>query len=125
MFPESGRKIPVIIRIVVVFPAPLRPSRPVIVPRRTVNETPSTARTFPNVFLTSRTAKISAIPILSTAPGIVRGEEEWGCGGSGTRRNRVVVLRRDTTEEILDLLDDPDDPVAGASDQIAIPSGRS
>src|SRR3954452_20070091 len=41
--------------MVVVFPAPLRPSSPVIVPRWTVNETPSTARTVPNVFTTSRT----------------------------------------------------------------------
>ena len=64
--------MPVIIRIVVVLPAPLRPRRPVIVPRRTVNETPSTARTSPNVFRTSRTARISAIPILSFAPRIVR-----------------------------------------------------
>src|SRR5438270_12443927 len=53
--PASGKKTPVIIRMVVVFPAPFRPSNPVIVPRWTVNETPSTALTAPNVFTTSRT----------------------------------------------------------------------
>src|SRR5688500_1886190 len=57
-------KMPVIMRMVVVFPAPLRPSSPVMVPLRTLNETPSTARTSPNVFRISRTARMSAIPVL-------------------------------------------------------------
>src|SRR5471032_504624 len=59
--PASGMKMPVIMRIVVVFQAPLRPRRPVIVPRRIEKETPSTARTSPNVLTTSRTARISDI----------------------------------------------------------------
>src|SRR5882762_1717905 len=63
--PASGKKTPVIIRMVVVFPAPFRPSNPVIVPRWTVNETPSTARTSPNVFTTSRTDKTTDMRKLS------------------------------------------------------------
>src|ERR1700680_727696 len=59
--PESGRKIPVIIRMVVVLPAPLRPRRPVIVPCLTEKETPSTARTALNVFTISRTERTSVI----------------------------------------------------------------
>src|SRR5436309_15757631 len=54
-------KIPVIIRMVVVLPAPLRPSRPVIVPFWMEKETPSTARTAPNVFTISRTDRTSLI----------------------------------------------------------------
>src|SRR5205823_13548820 len=61
MVPASGRKMPVIIRMVVVFPAPFRPRSPVMVPRRTENETPSTARTAPNVLTTSRTARTTDI----------------------------------------------------------------
>jgi hypothetical protein len=64
--PESGMKMPVIIRMVVVFPAPFRPRSPVIVPRRTVNEIPSTARTSPKTLTMSRTARIS--PIAENSP---------------------------------------------------------
>src|SRR5207245_8356335 len=59
--PESGMKMPVIILIVVVLPAPLRPRRPVMVPCWTEKETPSTARTAPNVLTISRTERTSLI----------------------------------------------------------------
>src|SRR5947209_822733 len=87
MLPESGRKMPVIIRMVVVFPAPLRPRRPVMVPCRTVKETPSTALTTPNVLTTSRTAKTTDIRRnlaegLGTAAYCTRGRGQ-GLGGMG------------------------------------------
>ena len=41
--PEVGVTRPISIAIVVVFPAPLPPSRPVIVPRGSANEMPATA----------------------------------------------------------------------------------
>src|ERR1043166_9151450 len=85
MLPESGRKMPVIIRMVVVFPAPFRPSSPVMVPRRTEKETPSTARTTPNVLTTSRTAKTTDIhrPLAGNLETrrIVRGEGVRVTGG--------------------------------------------
>src|SRR5687768_11553087 len=111
--PESGKKIPVIIRIVVVLPAPLRPRRPVMVPRRTVNEIPSTARTSPNVFLTSRTARISPIglPLAPWPPqrrdqsaGYCTGEREKG-SGFGVRRTRLILEDPDIREP-LELLED-------------------
>src|SRR5690349_13144002 len=62
MVPLSGRKMPVIMRMVVVFPAPLRPRRPVMVPRFTANETPSTARTVAKDLVMSRTERTSGMP---------------------------------------------------------------
>jgi hypothetical protein len=47
MLPLLGRRIPAIIRIVVVLPAPLGPSRPNSSPRGTWSEIPSTAVNFP------------------------------------------------------------------------------
>src|SRR3954470_6144575 len=102
--PASGKKTPVIIRIVVVFPAPLRPSSPVIVPRWTVNETPSTARRAPNVFTTSRTDQTTDIRKLSQrlSRRIVReGELRF-------RRNRIVQVEDRGRE---DLLQRPNDTV--------------
>ena len=49
--PEVGGMTPVIIRIVVDFPAPFGPKKPKISPRLTVNETPFTARLGPNSFM--------------------------------------------------------------------------
>src|SRR5438309_1275763 len=86
--PESGMKMPVIIRMVVVFPAPLRPRRPVMVPRGTEKETPSTAWTAPNVFTTSRKARMSDIyPVSSFGgdelPGNCTLRDDYGFGGAG------------------------------------------
>ena len=50
MEPFVGAITPVIIRIVVVFPAPLGPSKPKISPARALNETLRTAATSLNVF---------------------------------------------------------------------------
>ena len=41
--PAVGRSSPMIMRMVVDFPAPFGPRKPVTVPGRTVNEMPSTA----------------------------------------------------------------------------------
>jgi hypothetical protein len=41
--PDVGRSNPTIIRMVVDFPAPFGPRKPVTIPGRTVNDTPSTA----------------------------------------------------------------------------------
>src|SRR5437868_14215900 len=46
-------------RSVVVLPAPLGPSRPVISPSRATNETPATARTAPNDLCRFSTSNIS------------------------------------------------------------------
>src|SRR5687768_3037352 len=51
--PVSGRKTRLIIRSVVVLPAPFLPRRPVMVPLRTAKETSSSARTDANDFETS------------------------------------------------------------------------
>src|SRR5467141_1229636 len=48
--PSVGGMKPVIIRIVVDFPAPFGPRKPSTSPRSTENDTPSTARFGPNVF---------------------------------------------------------------------------
>ena len=47
MVPLVGRSTPSSIDSVVVFPAPLPPSSAVVVPRRTANEMPRTASSFP------------------------------------------------------------------------------
>src|SRR6185369_2873895 len=108
--PESGMKMPVIMRIVVVLPAPFRPKRPVMVPRRTEKETPSTARTSPNVLTTSRTARISDIyPVLSRQGAFDPGN----CTGTtalrfrGCRLDEVFVgLDPESLRQVLDELDD-------------------
>src|SRR3954467_3753607 len=98
--PASGKKTPVIIRMVVVFPAPLRPSSPVIVPRWTVNETPSTARTAPNVFTTSRTDKTTDMRKLpGESPAYCKREGGLGFGEGG-------VFRSNRVEDLFDLPDD-------------------
>src|SRR5260370_30514106 len=104
MEPESGKKMPVIMRMVVVFPAPFRPSRPVIVPRRTVNETPSTARTAPNVLTTLRTSNTTDISRTLPRPETLRQDRPgileaayctWaggqGLGGVGVGDRGVIV----------------------------------
>src|SRR6266581_3069968 len=48
--PSVGGMKPVIIRMVVDFPAPFGPRKPSTSPRSTENDTPSTARFGPNVF---------------------------------------------------------------------------
>ena len=50
MLPASGRMSVYSMRSVVVLPAPLGPSRPVISPSRALNDTPCTARTAPKDF---------------------------------------------------------------------------
>src|SRR6202011_5183834 len=56
--PRSGIKIPKIIRIVVVLPAPLGPSKPNVVPAGTVNETSRPATTSPNARATLERTKV-------------------------------------------------------------------
>jgi hypothetical protein len=46
--PESARRMSSTIRIAVVFPAPLAPSRPKILPGSTLKLAPSSATTSPN-----------------------------------------------------------------------------
>src|SRR3954453_2589329 len=104
MEPESGKKIPVIMRMVVVFPAPLRPRRPVMEPRRTVNETPSTARTESKVLTTSRTERISTMTRLQKKCGY--------CRGSGMGGIRLKVVLRDDREDLFEVLHKPYDWVA-------------
>src|SRR5262245_18949000 len=53
--PWSGGRNPVTMRIVVVLPAPLAPSRPTTCPRPTSKLTPRTALTRPNDLETART----------------------------------------------------------------------
>src|ERR1019366_2624269 len=57
MVPEVGSRTLRIILMVVVFPAPLGPSRPTISLRRTVNETASTATISPYTLRRSATAR--------------------------------------------------------------------
>src|SRR5919197_2445625 len=79
--PESGSRKPVIIFIVVDFPAPLGPRNPSTSPRITFSETPSTALMLPKLFL-SASVSINAVisSYLST--------REWATAGP----------RRDPTE---------------------------
>src|SRR4029450_374020 len=53
--------MPLIIRSIVVLPAPFRPSSPVMDPFRIEKDTPSTARTLPKVFEISCTLRTSVM----------------------------------------------------------------
>src|SRR5713101_7666420 len=63
--PSVGGMKPVIIRMVVDFPAPFGPRNPSTSPRSTENDTPSTARFGPNVFTRFSTLimRFTQIPI--------------------------------------------------------------
>src|SRR5436189_3611025 len=65
MFPLSGLVIPTIIRIVVVFPAPLGPRKPNTLPGRTSNDSPSTAVKSPNRFVTPSTRNVAAPSLIN------------------------------------------------------------
>src|SRR6266540_5052839 len=93
MVPESGMKMPVTMRIVVVLPAPLRPRRPVIVPCWTEKETPSTARTAPKVFTTSRTERTSLIRRYCCGVLYASQSHFYGLGSpaSGTSSGKIVL----------------------------------
>src|SRR5713101_9760386 len=62
--PSVGGMKPVIIRMVVDFPAPFGPRNPSTSPRSTENDTPSTARFGPNVFTKFSTLIMRFIQIL-------------------------------------------------------------
>src|SRR5258708_39563196 len=63
--PSVGGMKPVLIRMVVDFPAPFGPRKPSTSPRSTENDTPSTARFGPNVFTKFSTLimRFTQIPI--------------------------------------------------------------
>src|SRR5262252_5908167 len=80
MAPRSGRKMPLIIRRVVVLPAPFLPKSPQIRPRCTANETSSTARLAPKLFETretSRTVESSRTAVRSVYDGGAEGRPRW------------------------------------------------
>jgi hypothetical protein len=60
---------PVIMRMVVDFPAPFGPRNPSTSPRPTENETPSTARFAPNIFVKFSTLIIRPAAIQTTSNG--------------------------------------------------------
>src|SRR6266568_9403576 len=62
--PSVGGMKPVIIRMVVDFPAPFGPRNPSTSPRSTENDTPSTARFGPNVFTKFSTLIMRFVQIL-------------------------------------------------------------
>src|SRR3954449_183096 len=97
-------------RMVVVFPAPFRPRSPVIVPRRTVNETPSTARTAPNVLTTSRTSNTTDMRRQPFSRNVKRLEAAyctWGGGlGLGVGGSGIISNDDDPRQNMLDHLDD-------------------
>src|SRR5229473_1760650 len=84
-------------RIVVVLPAPLRPRRPVMVPCRTEKETPSTARTAPNVLVISRTERTSVISrFFYRECGVLYADRVSGYFGavSASARSQIVLTTR-------------------------------
>src|SRR5262245_10609602 len=89
MVPESGRKMSMMSRNNVVFPAPLGPKRPKISPRCTSNEASSTATTARKAFLT----ECSAMAGEGSSIGLTTGSQER-IGGCLER----LVLRSLTTE---------------------------
>src|SRR5690606_16562377 len=60
--PSAGRSSPSSVRMSVVLPAPLGPSKPKISPRRTRNDTPRSASTLPNRF-TMFSTTIASTPV--------------------------------------------------------------
>src|SRR6478672_10796075 len=64
--PESGAVMFMIIRIVVVLPAPLGPSRPNTIPLGTLNERSSTARNRPKLFDTPWSSIVFSICVTAT-----------------------------------------------------------
>src|SRR5919108_4274941 len=80
--PESGSRNPVIIFIVVDFPAPLGPRNPSTSPRITFSETPSTALILPKLFL-SASASINAV--------ICSHLSIRGTATAGTGRDALVI----------------------------------
>src|SRR6476660_8097362 len=64
--PESGAVMFMIIRIVVVLPAPLGPSRPNTIPLGTLNESSSTARNLPKAFDTPCSSIVFSICVTAT-----------------------------------------------------------
>src|SRR2546425_12272157 len=86
--PESGNRIDMIMRIVVVLPAPLGPMKPYSAPRGTTGSRRSTAVVPPNVFLTPS----SSIAVF-TAIGLSQ-ESAIATGDRDNLRHRVPVARR-------------------------------
>src|SRR5256885_2334399 len=95
--PESGNRIAMIIRIVVVFPAPFGPMKPYNAPRGMARSRLVTALTAPNVLHTLLSRMASGIAVESTAPEVrearyvqARHSRIHRC----CRRSRVVIAAR-------------------------------
>src|SRR6516162_1846498 len=71
--PAVGSSRPAIIRIVVDFPAPLGPTKPVTRPGSTVNDTPSSATAGPNLLRRPVTSIVASMRmVISSGSGLVR-----------------------------------------------------
>src|SRR6266852_5588463 len=68
--PESGKRIAMIIRMVVVLPAPLGPMKPYRAPRGIARSRPVTALVVPKVLFTLLRRMASFIAVESTAPDV-------------------------------------------------------
>ena len=68
------------IRMVVVLPAPLPPTKPVINPAGTSNDTWSTAVFSPNRLVSSLISSMTTTLVTRGPAGIPRGTELWGGG---------------------------------------------
>ena len=65
------------IRIVVVLPAPLPPTKPVSNPAGTSNDTSSTAVFSPNRLVSSRVSSMATTLVTRGLAGIPRGTDQW------------------------------------------------
>src|ERR1700686_3687319 len=101
MRPELGSTSPMIMAIVVVLPAPLPPSSPVMLPRATRNETSSTARVL-LYSLTRCATSIAADPCGwaaagkwgDAAPLLVMPAVHWAIAAASARARREFEDRR-------------------------------
>src|SRR6185436_6478436 len=118
--PDVGFSRPHSIRIVVDFPAPLLPRKPKISPRRTSNDTLSTATNWPKRRVSPRTSMATPCPALAEADGsLANGALQPGFGepdvregsspielGLETRDLRVQHVRRSGDPRAVSLGDD-------------------
>src|SRR4051812_42815526 len=92
--PASGRTRPTSIRNVVVFPAPLGPRNPVIVPGSTVKVRPSTAVTAPKVLVRPDATIRPSSSGIPRPPCLLRVVSFGVNIGSSTLRRQQQAVRR-------------------------------
>src|SRR5258708_1229783 len=103
MRPEVGSTRPMIMAMVVVLPAPLPPSNPVMLPRAMRNDTPSTARVVLYSFTRCATS-IAGDPVRSAAansdamaPFFVMRGVHWAIAAASARQKRKTLVTAPTT----------------------------